>query len=108
MAKLTEVKLADIADQSILDMADDEVASLLDDFNDTISYTEKITKIDTDHVKATTNGNQLTNVLREDIPVKWEERDAALEHAPEHEGAHLKEPTIMDTRGENTNITTKS
>ncbi|HLR23128.1 MAG TPA: Asp-tRNA(Asn)/Glu-tRNA(Gln) amidotransferase subunit GatC [Pseudogracilibacillus sp.] len=96
MAQLTEEKLAHIADQSRLYIADDEVASLLDDLNDTISYTEKITKIDTDHVKATTNGNQLTNVLREDIPVKWEERDAALEHAPEHDGAHFKVPTIMD------------
>src|SRR5699024_10010979 len=72
MAQLTEEKLAHIADQSRLYIADDEVASLLDDLNDTISYAEKITKIATDHVKATTNGNQLTNVLREDIPVKWE------------------------------------
>src|SRR5699024_12297900 len=100
MAQLTEEKLAHIADQSRLYIADDEEASLLDDLNDTISYTEKITKIDTDHVKATTNGNQLTNVLREDITGKWEERDAALEHTPEDDGAHFKVSTILDKGGE--------
>src|SRR5699024_2832124 len=96
MAQLIEEKLAHIADQSRLYIADDEVASLLDDLNDTISYTEKITKIDTDHVKATTNGNQLTNELSDNITVKCKNHDAALEHAPEHDGAHFKVPNIMD------------
>lgn len=96
MAQLTEEKLAHIADQSRLYLTDAETTTFLTELNEKITYMEKIQALDTDGVKATTNGNQVKLVLREDTPVKWEERDAALDHAPEHDGAHFKVPTIMD------------
>lgn len=96
MAQLTEEKLAHIADQSRLYLTDEEATTFLNELNEKIAYTEKIQALDTEDVKATTNGNQVKHVLREDTPVKWEERDAALDHAPEHDGAHFKVPTIMD------------
>src|SRR5690625_5621788 len=59
-----------------------------------ISFTEKINEINTDGVAPTTHGIQLTNVLRDDMPQKWDKREEALSNAPEQEDGQFKVPAI--------------
>lgn len=67
-----------------------------DQLTEILTFTEKINEINTDGVKPTTNGNDLTNVLRKDVPVTWDKREEALANAPEEEDGQFKVPAIMD------------
>lgn len=84
------------ADQARLDLSEEELENYAKDVNSILAFTEKIKEINTDGVEPTTIGNLNKNVMREDTPVKWDKQEAALEHAPDHDGAHFKVPAIMD------------
>src|SRR5699024_569713 len=92
VAIITKEKLTHLADQSRFYLTDDERDIYLKELNDTFTFSDKINELDTENVTPTSNGNQNTNVWREDHPVQWEQRDAALDHAPDHDGAHFKVP----------------
>ncbi len=96
MTKVTRDYLVHIADQARLTLSDEELAHYETELNGVLAFTDKINEINTDGVTPTTNGTALTNVLREDTPIKWDKRDEALEHAPDHEDGHFKVPAIMD------------
>jgi aspartyl-tRNA(Asn)/glutamyl-tRNA(Gln) amidotransferase subunit C len=96
MAKITKEDLLHIADQARLNLTEEELTHYENEINDVLTYTVKLHEVNTNDVKATTNGIELTKILREDIPVKWDKREAALDNAPEHEDGHFKVPAIMD------------
>lgn len=96
MTQINKERMTHLADQSRLYFSDDEIDVYMKQLNDTLSLTDKINELNTENVSPTTNGNQNINVIRKDTPVVWEERDAALENAPAHDGSHFEVPTIMD------------
>lgn len=96
MATISKEDLLRTADLARLILTDEESEMYSTQLSEILTFTEKLNEINTDDVKPTTNGNQLTNVLRKDEPVQWNKREEALNNAPEHEDGQFKVPAIMD------------
>ncbi|HSH24021.1 MAG TPA: Asp-tRNA(Asn)/Glu-tRNA(Gln) amidotransferase subunit GatC [Massilibacterium sp.] len=96
MANITKEDLLRTADLARLIVSDDEAQMYSSQLSEILSFTEKMNELNTDHVKPTTNGNDTTNVLREDKPVQWDKTEEALHRAPEHEDGQFKVPSIID------------
>lgn len=94
--EMTKEDVLKVAENARLYLTDEEVGKYTKEINDIISYVKKIQAINTDDVEPTTHGNTVKDVLRKDEPVVWQERDAALENAPETEEDHFKVPTVIE------------
>lgn len=96
MATINKEDVLRTADLARLALTDEEAEMYSEQLTEIITFTEKINEINTDDVKPTTNGNDITNVLRKDEPVIWNKREEVLANAPEHEDGQFKVPAIMD------------
>lgn len=96
MAEITKEDLLRTAEVARLAITDEEATMYSTELTKIITYTEKIFEVDTEGVKPTTNGNTITNVLRNDEPVTWGKREQALENAPDAENGQFKVPAILD------------
>lgn len=96
MATITKEDVLRTADLARLALTDEEAQMYSEQLTEILTFTEKINEINTDGVEPTTNGNSITNVLRKDVPVKWDKRKEALANAPEEEDGQFKVPAIMD------------
>lgn len=96
MAKITNEDVLRTADLAHVAITEEEANLYSEQLTNILTFADKIKDINTDGVTPTTNGNAVTNVLRDDEPKKWDERDKALENAPELEGKQFKVPAIMD------------
>ncbi len=96
MTKVTKEDVLRTADLARITLTEEEANMYSEQLTDVLTFADKIKEINTEGVVPTTNGNSVTNVLREDEPKKWDERDKALENAPELEDKQFKVPAIMD------------
>lgn len=96
MAEITKEDMLRTADLARLAISEDEAQKYSVELSKILTFTEKINEINTDGVAPTTHGIQLTNVLRDDVPRKWDKREEALSNAPEQEDGQFKVPAIMD------------
>jgi len=96
MAQFTKEDMLRTADLARLTISDEEAANYSTQLSEILTFAEKINEINTTDVKPTTNGNSLTSILRKDEPKKWDQRDEALNNAPDHEDGQFKVPSIMD------------
>lgn len=96
MATITKEDILRTADLVRLELTDDEAEKYSEQITEILTFTEKINEINTDDVAPTTNGNTLTNVMRDDVPVQWDKQAQAIENAPEQEDGQIKVPAIMD------------
>jgi aspartyl-tRNA(Asn)/glutamyl-tRNA(Gln) amidotransferase subunit C len=81
--KLVE-KVADLANLSI---KKNQIDRLINDFNETMKVVDKLTEINQNMPKATTQVNHLTNVLRKDEVKPSLSQEEALKNAPKtHNG----------------------
>lgn len=94
--ELTKDNVLKIADNARLHLTDDELEKYTKEINEALSYMTKIQAINTDEIEATTHGNTVKDVLRKDEAAVWEERDQALENAPEVEDDQFKVPTVIE------------
>lgn len=96
MANITKDDVLRYADVARLAITDTEAEKYSKDLTEILTFTEKIFEINTDDVKPTTNGNDVKNVIRDDKPVVWEERENIFKNAPDHENGQFKVPAILD------------
>src|SRR5690625_4196117 len=96
VAEITKEDVLRTADLARLAISDDDAQMYSRQLSKILTFTEKINEINTDGVKPTTNGTTATNVLRNDEPKKWDKREEALQHAPDHEDGQFKVPAIME------------
>lgn len=96
MATITKEMMLKAAENARLQVTDEEVEKYSSQLSEILTFTEKINEINTDDVKPTTHGTTNTSVMRKDEPVVWDEREAALENAPEAEDGQFKVPAIME------------
>lgn len=94
--EMTKEDMLKIAENARLHLSDDEVEEYTKEVNRMVSYVKKIQAINTDDIEPTTHGNDVKDVLRNDEPVEWKQRDQALENAPEIEDDHFKVPTVIE------------
>lgn len=96
MANISKEDILKTADLARVTITEEEAEMYSEQITEILTFTEKIHEINTDGVKPTTNGNTVTNVLRDDKPVTWDKREQALENAPEVEDGQFKVPAIME------------
>jgi len=96
LATITKEDILRTADLARLALTEEEAEMYSEQLTEIITFTEKINEINTDDVQPTTNGNELTNVLRKDEPIQWNKREEALDNAPAQEDGQFKVPAIMD------------
>lgn len=96
MTEITKEDLLKTAENARLHLTEEEVETYTKEVNRMLAYVKKIQEINTDDVEPTTHGNTMKDILRNDEPVEWDSRDAALENAPEIEDDHFKVPTVIE------------
>lgn len=94
--ELTKEDLLKVAENARLYLEDEEVDKYLQKTNEIINYVNKLQEINTDDVEATTHGNTVSDVLRDDVPQRWEDRDQAFNNAPDVEDQQFKVPALID------------
>ena len=93
--------MRDIATYARIGLTDEELAQMTVDLNSIIETLKPITEFDLESVDPTFHPiGGLSNVMREDVAVKSNEREALLKNAPDTEGGLIKVPAIMDDESE--------
>ncbi len=64
--------------------------------NSILNYMEKLNEVDTKDVEPTSHVISLSNVMRDDIPVRSIKREDALMNAPEHTDKFYRVPKIIE------------
>jgi len=96
VANISKEDVLRYADVARLAISDAEAEKYSRDLSAVLTFTEKIQEINTDDVKPTTNGNDAKDVLRDDTPEVWGEREKIFDNAPDHEDGQFKVPAILD------------
>jgi aspartyl-tRNA(Asn)/glutamyl-tRNA(Gln) amidotransferase subunit C len=79
-----------VARLSRLELSDDEVGKMANELSTVLGHIEKISELELDDVPATTHVVEVSNALREDVPVPCLPRDVVLSQAPaEQDGGFL-------------------
>jgi len=87
---LTTAEVRKIGLIARLNLHDDEIPGLQAELNTILDYVEQMNELDLEGVKPTTHSTELTDSLRDDVPVPSLPRDTVLLNAPQSkEGAFL-------------------
>ncbi|NLI67560.1 MAG: Asp-tRNA(Asn)/Glu-tRNA(Gln) amidotransferase subunit GatC [Bacilli bacterium] len=96
MMELTKEEIQKVAENARLHLTDEEVEKYTKTTNEMINHVQKLLELNTDDVEPTTHGNTVKDVLRNDIPKRWEDRDQIFKNAPDHEDNQFKVPALID------------
>lgn len=79
-----------------LELSSEESDHLMKDLNRILDMVEKLQALDTDEVEPLVYINEDESVLRADQVSGSVERADALKNAPDHDGAHIKVPKVIN------------
>lgn len=96
MVNISKEDVLRTADVARIALSDEEAQTYSTQLTAMLNDVEKINEINTDGVALTTNGNDVKNVVRLDEPKKWNNHDAIMKNAPDHEDGQFKVPTIIE------------
>jgi aspartyl-tRNA(Asn)/glutamyl-tRNA(Gln) amidotransferase subunit C len=93
--KVTEAEVAHIAKLARLSMTPEEVQEAGAQLASILSYVEKLNRIDTTSVEATSHVLQMSNVFRPDEMQPSLSTEEALAGAPDSDADHFRVPKIV-------------
>jgi aspartyl-tRNA(Asn)/glutamyl-tRNA(Gln) amidotransferase subunit C len=85
-----------IAKLAKLNFTEDEKADFTRQFNEILSFMEKLNELDTSNVEPLSHVIELQNVLREDKAKESLSTENALKNAPSHTEQFFKVPKVID------------
>lgn len=96
--KLSKKEIQHIANLARLDLTDKELKIYGSQLSDILNYINQLQKVNTDEVEPTAQVTGLENVMREDKVEEWanDERDSALEQAPDKEKRFVKVKRVLE------------
>ncbi|XJS10108.1 Asp-tRNA(Asn)/Glu-tRNA(Gln) amidotransferase subunit GatC [Aerococcaceae bacterium WGS1372] len=94
---LTKDQVKHVAKLAKLSFTDDELSDFTNDFGRIIEMVEQLEEVDTEGVKPTYHGNQLVDVMRDDIAIERNKTKELLSNAPESDGRYIKVPAILES-----------
>ncbi len=100
MAKINIEETKKLAKLSRLEFTDEELADFVNEFDKTLEYVEKISKVNTDDVKLFEKTISAKNELREDAVRESLTQDKVVLNAPESEDGALSVPTTVEEGGQ--------
>jgi aspartyl-tRNA(Asn)/glutamyl-tRNA(Gln) amidotransferase subunit C len=96
MSEITKEQVLHVAHLARLAITDEEAEKMTKELDAIIGYAELLNELDTDNVEPTTHVLDLKNVMREDEPRKWIDREDALKNAPDEKNGQFRVPSILD------------
>ena len=85
-----------IAQLAKLSFSDEEKAKFTEQFNEILSFMEKLNELDTSNVEPLSQVIELHNVLREDVVKPSLPTEEALKNAPSKTDRFFKVPKVID------------
>ncbi|MBD3376242.1 Asp-tRNA(Asn)/Glu-tRNA(Gln) amidotransferase subunit GatC [candidate division KSB1 bacterium] len=95
MMSVSRDQVKNIARLAKLQFSPQEEDHFTEQFNQILSYVEKLDELDTESVDPTTHVLDLNNVLREDKVVQWLTQDQALANAPLKKSGFFSVPKVI-------------
>ena len=92
---VTRDQVQNIARLAKLQFNPQEEEHFTEQFNQILSYVEKLDELDTESVDPTTHVLDLNNVLREDKVIQWMTQDQALANAPLKKNGFFSVPKVI-------------
>ncbi|MFC5603847.1 Asp-tRNA(Asn)/Glu-tRNA(Gln) amidotransferase subunit GatC [Sporosarcina koreensis] len=95
MTKFTAEDVQYFANFARIAFSDQEAEEYSTAISELVEFGDALKTVDTDHVEPMTHPLQLFNVLREDVPQDFLDRDEMLASVKEHEDGMIKVPNIL-------------
>ena len=99
-SQIDQQQVKHVAELAKLEFNDAELAKFTPQLGSIIDMFEELQAQNTDGVEPMYSPTDRGNVMREDVAVKSNEREALLKNAPDTEGGLIKVPAIMDDESE--------
>jgi len=96
MSEITAEQVAHLASLARIDLSPEEITSLTHDLGQIVASVEKVSRVATADIPATSHPLPLTNVFRADVVVPSLTIDQALSGAPDRDGDKFRVPAILD------------
>lgn len=93
--KLSKEEVLNIAKLSRLELTETEVDTFSHQLSDVLSYVEQLGKINTENVEETSQVTGLINVFRTDVVEPFENPEALVKQAAEHEDNMVKVKNVL-------------
>ena len=92
----SDIDVAYVAKLARLDITDEHAQELQKDMESILEYIDLLTELDVSGIEATAHAAPLTNVMRPDVFVKFENREGLIANAPATVDSELiKVPQVM-------------
>ena len=78
-------------------IVEEEVEKFVDNFNQILSYVDKLNELDTQHVPPTFHVFDLENVVREDVVKPWLSQEEAMSNAPRKRSGFFSVPKVISS-----------
>lgn len=83
-----------IANLAQLEFSEEELHEIAPEFDKVISFFDEMNELDVDDVQPMLRPNDISNVTREDTPVRFDNVDSMLNEAPQVERDYIRVPKI--------------
>lgn len=90
-----EIDVKYVAQLAKIDLTQEQTAAFQKQFQDILSYVEKLNKLNTDEVAALSRAVSLENIFREDKPKASLEITDVLKNAPQKKGNFFRVPKVI-------------
>lgn len=98
--KISAEEVRHVAKLSKLAFSDEETVAFATTLTKIVDMVELLNEVDTTDVPVTTTMADRQNVMREDIAVVGQGKEALFKNVPEREGDFIKVPAILDGGGD--------
>lgn len=96
MSDITVKDVTKLADLVRIAVTEEEAVSYTEEISKKLDFADKLSELNTNDVPPTTHGNDITGVMRQDIPALSISQEEALDNAPVKQEGHFKVPSIME------------
>ncbi len=93
--KITKEEVLYVAHLARLDLDEESIEKFAGQIDEILGYIEKLNRVDTKGIKATSHAISLTNAFRDDEEKEHIDRELALENAPEKEDGSFVVPKVV-------------
>lgn len=98
--KISEEEVRHVAKLSKLAFSDEETTAFATTLTKIVDMVELLNEVDTTGVPVTTTMADRKNIMRDDVAVAGQDKEALFKNVPEREGDFIKVPAILDGGGD--------
>tara|TARA_Y100000589_G_scaffold269585_1_gene261626 strand:+ start:509 stop:802 length:294 start_codon:yes stop_codon:yes gene_type:complete len=95
MTRISNEQVKKVAELARIELNDDEIKHHAEQIEKILDYINQLEKIDTENVPCTMRAIEVTNVLRNDINIKFKVKENILDLAPSRQEDFFKVPKIL-------------